>query len=167
MDTWVASTFWQLWIVSVSHSVVSNPMNYNLSPWNFPGQNTGVGWHSLLQGIFPTQGLNPGLLHCRQILYCLSHQESPTVNHAAINISVQMSLQVPDFNSFRYTPRSGLAGSCDNFILKFLRSHHTFFHISRTVLHSQQCLSVPLPPHPCQHMFSVVRLFLIIAIQVV
>ena len=44
------------------------------SPWNSPGQNTGVGSHSLLQGIFPTQESNPGLLHCRQILYCLSHQ---------------------------------------------------------------------------------------------
>ena len=42
------------------------------SPWNSPGQNTGVGSLSLLQGIFPTQGLNPGLLHCRQILYQLS-----------------------------------------------------------------------------------------------
>ena len=47
------------------------------SPLNSPGQNTGVGSCSLLQGIFPTQGLNPGLLHCRRILYCLSHQESP------------------------------------------------------------------------------------------
>ena len=35
-----------------------------------------LGSHSLLQGIFPTQGSNPGLLDCRQILYCLSHQES-------------------------------------------------------------------------------------------
>ena len=42
-----------------------------------PRQNTGVGCHALLQGIFPTQGLNPGLFHCRQILYCLSHQGSP------------------------------------------------------------------------------------------
>ena len=40
-----------------------------LCPWNFPGKNTGVGGHSLLQGIFLTQGSNPGLLHCRQILY--------------------------------------------------------------------------------------------------
>ena len=39
------------------------------SPWNSPGQNTGVGSLSLLQGIFPTQGQNPGLLHCRRILY--------------------------------------------------------------------------------------------------
>ena len=49
------------------------------SPWNSPGQNTGVGSLSLLQGIFPTQGLNPGLLHCRWILYPLSHQGSPGV----------------------------------------------------------------------------------------
>ena len=39
--------------------------------------NIGVDCHSLLQGIFPTQGLNPGLLHCKQILYHLSNQESP------------------------------------------------------------------------------------------
>ena len=42
-----------------------------------PGKNTGVGCHVLLQGIFPTQGLNPGLLHYRGILYCLSHQGIP------------------------------------------------------------------------------------------
>ena len=48
-----------------------------LCSWNSPGQNTGVGSHSLLQGIFPAQGLNPGVLYCRQILYCLSHQGSP------------------------------------------------------------------------------------------
>ena len=46
-------------------------------PWNSSGKNTGLSSHSLLQGIFPTQGLNPGLLHCRQILYHLSHQGSP------------------------------------------------------------------------------------------
>ena len=39
-----------------------------------PGKNTGVGCHALLQGIFPTQGSNPGLPHCRWILYCLSHK---------------------------------------------------------------------------------------------
>ena len=50
------------------------PMDY---PWNSPGRNTGVSSHSLLHGIFPTQGSNPGLLHCRQILYPLSHQGSP------------------------------------------------------------------------------------------
>ena len=45
--------------------------------WNSPGKNTGVGRYSLLQGISPAQGSNPGLQYCRQILYCLSHQESP------------------------------------------------------------------------------------------
>ena len=39
-----------------------------LCPWDFPVKNTGVGFHALLQGIFPTQGLDPGLPHCRQIL---------------------------------------------------------------------------------------------------
>ena len=47
------------------------------SPWNSPGQNAGLGSLSLLQGIFPAQELNPGLPHSRQILYQLSHQESP------------------------------------------------------------------------------------------
>ena len=49
------------------------------SPWNSPGQNTGVGSLSLLQGIFPTQGSNPGLPHYRWILYQLSHQGSPRI----------------------------------------------------------------------------------------
>ena len=44
------------------------------SPWNSPGQNTGVGSLSLLQGIFPTQGLNAGLPHCKWILYQVSYQ---------------------------------------------------------------------------------------------
>ena len=48
-------------------------------PWNSPGQNTGVGSYSIFQGNFSTQGLNPGLLHCRQILYQLSHQGSPRI----------------------------------------------------------------------------------------
>ena len=46
------------------------------SSQNSPGQNTGVGGLSTLQGIFTTRGLNPGLLHCRRILYQLSHKES-------------------------------------------------------------------------------------------
>ena len=46
------------------------------TPWTSPGYNTGVGTLPLLQGIFPTQGSNPGLPYCRQTLYCLSHQGS-------------------------------------------------------------------------------------------
>ena len=49
-----------------------------LRPWDSPGKNTGVGSHPLLQGIFPTQGLNSGLPHCRQTLYHLCHQGSPS-----------------------------------------------------------------------------------------
>ena len=62
-----------------SRSVVSNSLRPHglYSPWNSPGQNTGVGSLSLLQGIFPTQGSNPGLPHHRRILYHLSHERSP------------------------------------------------------------------------------------------
>ena len=62
-----------------SHSVLSDSLwPHGLhSPWHSPGQNTGVGSLTLLQGIFPTQGLNPGLLHCRQILYQPSGKGSP------------------------------------------------------------------------------------------
>ena len=49
----------------------------DLCPWDFLAKGTGVGFHFLLQGIFPTQESNPGLLHCRQTLYPLSHQGSP------------------------------------------------------------------------------------------
>ena len=49
----------------------------NIPPWDSPGKSTGVGCHFLLQGIFPIQGLNPGLPHCTQTLYRLSHQGSP------------------------------------------------------------------------------------------
>ena len=64
---------------SESSSVVSDSLKpYGLeSPWNSPSQNTGVGSCSLFQGIFPTEGSNPGLLHCRLILYQLSYQGSP------------------------------------------------------------------------------------------
>ena len=61
-----------------SHSVVSNSLRPHglYSPLNSPGQTTGVGSLSLLQGIFLTQESNWGLLHCRQILYQLSHREA-------------------------------------------------------------------------------------------
>ena len=59
-----------------SRSVVSSFLSPRglYSPFNSLGQSTGVGSHSLLQGIFPTQGSNPGLPHCRRILYQLSHK---------------------------------------------------------------------------------------------
>ena len=68
-----------------------------LCPWDFPGKDTGVGCHFLLQGIFPTQGSNePCLLHCRQILYQVSYKGSPTqsldpssIQKVLIHLSVQ------------------------------------------------------------------------------
>ena len=54
-------------------------------PWDFSGKDTGMGSHSLLQVIFPAQGSNPSLLHCRQILYSLSHQGSPSDIEIVIN----------------------------------------------------------------------------------
>ena len=67
--------------VNESHLVVSSSLQPHgpYSPSTSAGQNTEVGSLSLLQGIFPTQGLNPGLLHCRQILYQLSHQGSKKI----------------------------------------------------------------------------------------
>ena len=49
--------------------------------WDFPGKSNGVGCHFLLQGVFLTQGSNLGLLHCRQRLFCLSHEGSPGMVH--------------------------------------------------------------------------------------
>ena len=50
-----------------------------LHPWNFPGKSTGVGFHFLFQGLFPTQGWNPGLPHGGHMIFTLSHQESPQI----------------------------------------------------------------------------------------
>ena len=64
-----------------SQSVVSDSFQPHglYSPWNSPGQNTGVSSLCLRQGNFPLQGSNPGLPHCRRILYQLSHQRSPRI----------------------------------------------------------------------------------------
>ena len=71
--------------VSQSRSVVSDSLQPHglqpirlLCPWDSPGKKIGVGCHSLLQEVLPSQGLNPGLPHCRQVLYHLSHQGSPS-----------------------------------------------------------------------------------------
>ena len=69
-------SFLYIKLESESCSVVSDSLQL-YSPWNSSGQNTGVGSLSLLQGIFPTQGSNSGLLHCRRIVYQLSHKGSP------------------------------------------------------------------------------------------
>ena len=78
-------------IVKVTQScpTLCDPMDWLYSPWNSPDQNTAVGCHSLLQRTFPTQGLNPGLPHCRQILYSLCHQGSPFIQYSYKNYLVK------------------------------------------------------------------------------
>ena len=89
---------------SESSSVVPNSLRSHglYSPWNSPGQNSGVGSLSLLQGIFLTQGSNPGLLHCRRILYQLSHKGSPKI----------LEWVAYPFSSKSSRPRNGTRVSC-------------------------------------------------------
>ena len=71
-----------LYLVTQSCPTLCNPMDrawWAAVHGDSPGKNIKVGCHALLQGIFSTQGLNPGLPHCRQILYHLSHQGSPRI----------------------------------------------------------------------------------------
>ena len=91
--------------MSESRSVVSDSLRPHglYSPWNSPGQNTGTGSLSLLQGIFPTQESNPGLLHCRWILYQLSYREalspedlpSPGIKPRSLTLQVDSLLAEP------------------------------------------------------------------------
>ena len=77
-------------LVTQSCLTLCNPMDCSSTGFSihgiFPGNNTGVGCHFLLQGIFLTQGLNPGLLHCRQTLHCLSHWGSPESGYRKIDL---------------------------------------------------------------------------------
>ena len=74
--------------VAQSCPALCNPMYYSMPGFSVhgdsPGKNNRVGIHALLQGIFPTQGLDPGLPHSRRILYHLSHQVSPTEYYPAL-----------------------------------------------------------------------------------
>ena len=76
--------------VSVSCSIMSDSLqSMDYGP---PGKNTGVGCHALLQGSFLTHGSNLGLLHCRQILYHLSHQGSPSKCQKVFNLPISSQL---------------------------------------------------------------------------
>ena len=80
------------WSESESRSVMTDSWQTLglYSPWNSPGQNTGVGSLSLLQGIFPTQGLNPSLLHWQGGSLLLSHQESMALCVALENCTLSI-----------------------------------------------------------------------------
>ena len=87
--SWWSATWSYEW-VSESRSVVSDSLwpHSPYSPWNSPGQNTGVGSLFLPQGIFPTQGLNRGLLHFGPILCQLSHIMWPWANHSLLSLTI-------------------------------------------------------------------------------
>ena len=100
----ISLILWSIDGESESDSVMSDSLwpHGLYSPWNSPGQNTAVGSLSLLQGIFPTQGSNPGFQHCRWILYQLSNQESPRI----------LKLVAHPFSSGSSWPRNQTGISC-------------------------------------------------------
>ena len=117
---------------------------YLLHPWDFPGKNTGVGCHFLLQVIFPAQGSHPGLPHCRQTLYHLSHQRrtqntcdfacGPLRTECLFPIALWLSqaplVLKPDI--LRAFPGSGLLGwgtQCGTWTLDSLRSTSTMIFL--------------------------------------
>ena len=109
-----------LCLVAQPCPTLCDPMDCNLPGSSFhgnsPGKNSGVGWHALLQGIFPTQGSNPSLPHFRWILYHLSHQGSP------INTPNDTSNHVSLGNS---TPRNGIGDTGENV---HTLPHHQYYH---------------------------------------
>ena len=87
LERWPQTNWLEWWKSGADHILAWSEVKWKslsrvwlfLTPWNSPGQNTRVGSLSLLLGIFPTQGSNPGLLNGRQILYQLNHQGSPRI----------------------------------------------------------------------------------------
>ena len=111
-----------------------------LCPWDFPGRNTGVGCHLLVQGIFPTQGSNPGLPHCRRILYRLSHQESPRILEWVAYSSSRRSSQ----------PRNRTRASYVSWIVKQIL-HHWATRADKQNCPQLRNTSLPplIPVHSC------------------
>ena len=91
------------------------------SPWNSPGQNTGVGCQSLLQGIFPTQESNQGLLHCRRIQenkYYVIVYPSPRISHTTLSFPTSPSLFAPLCQSSNLTGLFGIQWTSLKMVVK-------------------------------------------------
>ena len=127
---------------SESHSLLSNSLGPHglYSPWNSPGQNTGVGSLSLLQGIVPTQGSNPGLSCCRWILYQLSHKGSPRI-----------LVWVADPFSRGYSqPRNqtGISWTASGFFTNWaIREAHTYIYMHMCIYYGHVCAYIMGLPH--------------------
>ena len=137
-----------LCLVTQSCPTLCNPMDCS-SPsssvcGDFPDKNTGVGCQALLQGIFPTQGSNPGLPHCRQILYCLSHQGSPSKFNPLYsnNKGIKNSLRILNWFHFSF-------GQCAEPITfniltytdKRPRLILNYWNYSQKIIHEYHCLT--------------------------
>ena len=117
-----------------------------LCPWDFPGKSTGVGSHILLHGIFPTQGLNPGLPSCKQMLYRLSHQGNAKVKVSkAGNIPFLNRKHKIKTAQFSTSPRKKTRVWCEQ------SNGHTFQSISGQLspwsMYMRTALTMPLYIH--------------------
>ena len=125
---------------SVTHSAMSNSFRPHglyparlLCPWDSPGKNSGVGWHSLLQRIFLTQGSNPGLLHCRQILYHLSYLALRFCLLGAFQLLIQHPCLLPVCSDFLSLHGSVLVSCRFLGLYPFLPSYLICWHV---IVHS-------------------------------
>ena len=85
-----------------AHLLMSYLFAFSYCTWGSQGKNTGVGYHFILQGIFPTQGSNPGLLHFRQMPYLLSHQGSPGLYRSQYKLAVYSRYSKKPSEHFKY-----------------------------------------------------------------
>ena len=120
------------------------------------------GWiifHYVYNHNFFTHSSINGHSHCFHVL--------DIVNNAAMNIGVQISFWISVFNYFAYIPRIGVAESYGSSIFNCLRRLPTILHNSCTNLQShQQCINVLFPPHPHQHLLSLVVLIMVILTRI-
>ena len=128
-----------------------------LCPWYSPGKNTGVGSLSLLQGIFLTQGSNPGLPHCRQIPYYMSHQGSPCSSFSFIQFQKLFIFCFSQVFIFKLSLSSNsqfssVVQSCPTLCDPMNRStprlpvHHQLLEFTQT--HIQRVTDAIQPSHP-------------------
>ena len=120
-----------LCLVVQSCLTLCNPMDCSLPGSSIngdsPSKNTGVGCHFLLQGIFLTQELNPGLPHCRQILHCLSHQEAQIIGNPTKLILCSVTFMPRKFDVEKFKRQIVLYLKCNlqEIIINFTSTFNT------------------------------------------